>query len=50
MQLAGDGVFGAARDRDEALRVLRTAVDSGVNISTPRPRVSGRGLHQGDQQ
>jgi pyridoxine 4-dehydrogenase len=31
MQLAGDGVFGPPRDRDEALRVLRAAVDSGVN-------------------
>jgi pyridoxine 4-dehydrogenase len=31
MQLAGDNVFGPPRDRDEALRVLRTAVDSGVN-------------------
>jgi pyridoxine 4-dehydrogenase len=31
MQLAGDGVFGPPRDRDEALRVLRAAVDGGVN-------------------
>jgi aryl-alcohol dehydrogenase-like predicted oxidoreductase len=31
MQLAGDGVFGPPRDRDEALRVLRSAVDSGVD-------------------
>ena len=31
MQLAGDGVFGQARDRDEALRVLRAAVAAGVN-------------------
>ena len=31
MQLAGDGVFGPARDRDEALRVLSTAVAVGVN-------------------
>jgi aryl-alcohol dehydrogenase-like predicted oxidoreductase len=31
MQLAGDDVYGPARDRDEALRVLRSAVDSGVN-------------------
>ena len=31
MQLAGDNVFGPPRDRDEALRVLRTAVDRGVN-------------------
>jgi aryl-alcohol dehydrogenase-like predicted oxidoreductase len=31
MQLAGDGVFGPPRDRDEALCVLRAAVDGGVN-------------------
>jgi aryl-alcohol dehydrogenase-like predicted oxidoreductase len=31
MQLAGDNVFGPPRDRDEALRVLRTAIDSGIN-------------------
>jgi pyridoxine 4-dehydrogenase len=31
MQLAGDGVFGPPRDRDEAVRVLRAAIDSGVN-------------------
>jgi pyridoxine 4-dehydrogenase len=31
MQLAGDGVFGPPRDRDEALRVLREAIDAGVN-------------------
>ncbi len=31
MQLAGDGDFGPPRDRDEALRVLRAAVDGGVN-------------------
>jgi pyridoxine 4-dehydrogenase len=31
MQLSGDGVFGPARDRDEALRVLRAAVGAGVN-------------------
>lgn len=31
MQLAGDNVFGPPRDRDEALRVLRAAVDGGVN-------------------
>jgi pyridoxine 4-dehydrogenase len=31
MQLAGDHVFGPPRDRDEALRVLRAAVDSGIN-------------------
>jgi pyridoxine 4-dehydrogenase len=31
MQLAGDNVFGPPRDRDEALQVLRVAVDSGIN-------------------
>ena len=30
MQLAGSGVFGPPRDRDEALAVLRTAVDLGI--------------------
>ena len=31
MQLAGDGIFGPPRDRDEALRVLRAAVAAGVD-------------------
>ena len=31
MQLAGDGVFGPPRDRAEALRVLRAAVEAGVD-------------------
>jgi pyridoxine 4-dehydrogenase len=31
MQLAGDGVFGPPRDRDEALKVLRAAVAAGVD-------------------
>jgi aryl-alcohol dehydrogenase-like predicted oxidoreductase len=31
MQLAGDNVFGPPRDRDEALRVLRAAIESGIN-------------------
>lgn len=31
MQLAGDNVFGPPRDRDEALHVLRAAIDSGIN-------------------
>jgi pyridoxine 4-dehydrogenase len=31
MQLSGDGVFGPPRDRDEALAVLRAAVDAGVD-------------------
>jgi pyridoxine 4-dehydrogenase len=31
MQLAGDGVFGPPRDREEALRVLRAAIGFGVD-------------------
>ncbi len=31
MQLAGPGVYGPPRDRDEALAVLREAVETGVN-------------------
>ena len=31
MQLTGDGVFGPPRDRHEAVAVLRTATDAGVN-------------------
>ena len=31
MQLAGDSVFGPPRDRDEAILVLRAAVESGIN-------------------
>jgi len=31
MQLSGDGVFGPPRDAGEALRVLRAAVDAGVD-------------------
>ena len=31
MQLAGDNVFGPPRDRDEAVRVLRAAVERGIN-------------------
>jgi aryl-alcohol dehydrogenase-like predicted oxidoreductase len=31
MQLAGPGVFGPPRDRDEAIAVLRTAVEAGVD-------------------
>ena len=31
MQLAGPGVWGPPRDRDEAIAVLREAVDAGVN-------------------
>jgi pyridoxine 4-dehydrogenase len=31
MQLAGDNVFGPPRDRDEAMRVLRMAIQSGID-------------------
>lgn len=31
MQLAGDNVFGPPRERDEAIRVLRAAIESGIN-------------------
>jgi pyridoxine 4-dehydrogenase len=31
MQLSGDGVFGPPRDRDEAVAVVRAAVDAGVD-------------------
>jgi pyridoxine 4-dehydrogenase len=31
MQLAGDNVFGPPRDRHEAMRVLRVAIESGIN-------------------
>jgi pyridoxine 4-dehydrogenase len=31
MRLAGDGVFGPPRDRDEAVVVLRAAVDAGID-------------------
>src|ERR1700676_3531274 len=31
MQLAGEGVFGPPRDRDEAIAVLRAALDAGVD-------------------
>jgi aryl-alcohol dehydrogenase-like predicted oxidoreductase len=31
MQLAGDGVYGPPRDRDEAIAVLRAGVDAGVD-------------------
>jgi pyridoxine 4-dehydrogenase len=31
MQLAGDGVFGPPGDRDEAIAVLRAAIDAGVD-------------------
>src|SRR6201987_5461279 len=31
MPIAGDGVFGPPRDRDEAVAVLRAAVDAGID-------------------
>ncbi|HEY2278205.1 MAG TPA: aldo/keto reductase, partial [Streptosporangiaceae bacterium] len=31
MQLAGPGVFGPPKDRDEAIAVLRAAVELGIN-------------------
>jgi aryl-alcohol dehydrogenase-like predicted oxidoreductase len=31
MQLAGDNVYGPPRDRDEAIAVLRAAVEAGVD-------------------
>jgi pyridoxine 4-dehydrogenase len=31
MQLSGDGVFGPPRNRDEAIAVLRTAIEAGVD-------------------
>ena len=31
MRLSGPGIYGPPKDRDEAVRVLRTAVDAGVN-------------------
>src|SRR2546423_15421602 len=35
MQLAGPGIFGPPKDRDEALAVLRTAVELGINHIDP---------------
>ena len=32
MRITGDGVWGPPHDRDEALRVLRRAVELGVNL------------------
>jgi aryl-alcohol dehydrogenase-like predicted oxidoreductase len=32
MRLTGDGVWGPPRDRDEAVRVLRRAIDLGVDF------------------
>lgn len=50
MQLPGPGVFGPPRDRDEALAVLRRAVEAGVNhIDTAQfygPEVANALIHQ----
>lgn len=49
MQLAGDGVFGPPRDRNEAIRVLKAADDAGVDhIDTAQyygPGVSSSSNH-----
>ena len=42
MQLAGDGVFGRPRDRDEAIAVLRAAWTPGWITSTPH-NITGHG-------
>lgn len=41
MQLTGKGVWGEPDDRDEAIAVLRRAVEEGVDFSTP-PTPTGR--------
>ena len=50
MQLPGPGVFGPPRDRTEALRVLRRAVELGVNhIDTAQyygPDVANELIHE----
>jgi pyridoxine 4-dehydrogenase len=50
MQLAGPGVFGPPKDRDEAIRVLRTVVDLGINhIDTSDfygPHVTNEVIHE----
>ncbi len=50
MQLAGPGVFGPPRDRDEALAVLRAAIAAGVNhIDTSDfygPHITNRLIHE----
>ena len=42
MQLAGDGVFGPPRDRDEALRVLRALAIVSNDTPVPAPGPYGR--------
>ena len=50
MQLAGPGVFGPPKDRDEAIAVLRTAVELGVtHIDTADfygPRITNEIIHE----
>ncbi len=50
MQLCGPGVFGPPRDRDDAIRVLRRAVELGVNhIDTAQyygPNVTNELIHE----
>src|SRR5271155_2690842 len=50
MQLPGPGVFGPPRDRDEAMAVIRRAVDAGVNhIDTAQfygPDVANELIHE----
>lgn len=50
MQLPGPGVLGPPRDRDEALRVLRRAVNAGVNhVDTAQfygPQVANQLIHE----
>jgi pyridoxine 4-dehydrogenase len=50
MQLAGPGVFGPPKDRDEAVRVLRAVVDLGINhIDTSDfygPHVTNEIIHE----
>jgi pyridoxine 4-dehydrogenase len=50
MQLTGDGVWGEPDDRDEAIAVLRRAVESGVNFidtaDSYGPEVAERLIHE----
>ena len=50
MQLGGPGVFGPPKDRDEAIAVLRTAVELGVtHIDTADfygPRITNEIIHE----
>jgi aryl-alcohol dehydrogenase-like predicted oxidoreductase len=46
MQLSGDGVFGPPRDRDEAVAVLRAAVDAGVDHIDTAQTYGGGGVNE----